>query len=492
MNDIEDTLGPPPPRKKGRFKTFLLGALLVLGLLVILVLASRWQLGRVGQENLAATTASLDTQDPNWRLEQIEDARTRAVAPGGKNPSLIILDFQKNQLPAWQKYRSFRTWDWEGPTNELPSFTELVWLLGAQKYAEEPRDVLHRELLKPDVISCASGRYPLVMKDNPLSILLPHIQDTRAVIDFLDSDSRLALLGNRPDWAVESARAALLVTRSIGDEPFLISQLVRMACARVSAGMTLQTLAWSTPSQGLAELQRELATEADFPHLGYAFRGERGMCNQFFEGLMNGKIDLDEGIELLRGKREDESRFLRHMGFAAYRAFLPGDQSKYLELMTAYVEVTKLPHHERKEAFAQIPRPPRPPEDFRYLVTNILIPATNKILESSLRTRALLLSASVAVACERYRLRFGKWPGSLSDIPAEILPAIPTDPYDGTPLKYRTESYGVIVYTVGEETDRAPSVAGRVEPNPTQGLGCGWKLWNPELRRQARVLPEEK
>jgi hypothetical protein len=66
------------------------------------------------------------------------------------------------------------------------------------------------------------------------------------------------------------------------------------------------------------------------------------------------------------------------------------------------------------------------------------------------------------VAVERWRLAKGALPDALGDLVPAHLDAIPTDPFDGKPFRYKRLAKGYVVYSVGEnETDD-----GGVEPTP--------------------------
>ena len=104
------------------------------------------------------------------------------------------------------------------------------------------------------------------------------------------------------------------------------------------------------------------------------------------------------------------------------------------------------------------------------------------------RERAAQLRAiTTLVAAERFRLATGRWPTELADLVPRYLPAVPTDPYDGKPLRYRKVSDGIVVYAIGAElkdhggkVQIPPQVPGWKYDLP--GMDIGFKLWNPELR----------
>ena len=58
-------------------------------------------------------------------------------------------------------------------------------------------------------------------------------------------------------------------------------------------------------------------------------------------------------------------------------------------------------------------------------------------------------TAITVMAVERYRrARNGEAPASLSDLVPEYLAAVPLDPFDGKPLKYRVAPDSYVVYSV--------------------------------------------
>ena len=58
--------------------------------------------------------------------------------------------------------------------------------------------------------------------------------------------------------------------------------------------------------------------------------------------------------------------------------------------------------------------------------------------------------AHIAMAITRYRLKHGTSPSQLQVLVPDELPAIPLDPFDGQPMKYRVEAGDVIIYSIGK------------------------------------------
>ncbi len=58
---------------------------------------------------------------------------------------------------------------------------------------------------------------------------------------------------------------------------------------------------------------------------------------------------------------------------------------------------------------------------------------------------------TTALAVERFRLDRGRLPGQLQELTPQFLEAIPMDPFDGAPLRYRRLDRGYVIYSVGAD-----------------------------------------
>jgi hypothetical protein len=99
-----------------------------------------------------------------------------------------------------------------------------------------------------------------------------------------------------------------------------------------------------------------------------------------------------------------------------------------------------------------------------------------------LRGHASLRCAQVALAAERYRQKRGNWPQSLADLVPQYLSAVPLDPFDGKPLRYRKTDRGAVVYSLfddgrgeGGDPNRAPDAESHRD--------VVFTLWNVDQRR---------
>src|SRR5262249_42322750 len=112
--------------------------------------------------------------------------------------------------------------------------------------------------------------------------------------------------------------------------------------------------------------------------------------------------------------------------------------------------------------------------------------------EAALRTQMLMRVAYVGIAIEVYRSTNNRWPEKLDDLVPACLDAVPYDFFDPDPsqrLRYRRLKDGVVVYSVG--TDGVDH-GGRIRMEIDDDIGnrdIGFRLWNPESRRQEPLPP---
>ena len=71
-------------------------------------------------------------------------------------------------------------------------------------------------------------------------------------------------------------------------------------------------------------------------------------------------------------------------------------------------------------------------------------------------------------------------------MPKELLPEIPTDPYTGKPILFKTTADGVIIYCTGADgTDDGGNLSSESKP----GFDLGVRLFHPQHRRQPPKEP---
>jgi hypothetical protein len=73
-------------------------------------------------------------------------------------------------------------------------------------------------------------------------------------------------------------------------------------------------------------------------------------------------------------------------------------------------------------------------------------------LRVALETRARMEAAKTAIAIERYRLAHqGAVPPTLDALVPNFVEAIPVDPFDHQPLRFKRLERGYVVYSIGAD-----------------------------------------
>jgi hypothetical protein len=81
----------------------------------------------------------------------------------------------------------------------------------------------------------------------------------------------------------------------------------------------------------------------------------------------------------------------------------------------------------------------------------IMYPAMSGFFLGAARAEAYRQAAQLGLAAIRYRDRHGRLPARLDDLAPEFIGIVPTDPFDGRPMKMKRSNRGLIVYSVGPD-----------------------------------------
>jgi hypothetical protein len=330
------------------------------------------------------------------------------------------------------------------PPRTEPLTPEMQKLLA--EYLSENAESLR---LLHQAASMKPCRYPVDLT-NGVSTLLPHLSLVRQAARLLELDSIQYTEKQQPQMAVESVVASLGVSRSLNQEPTIISYLVHVACQGITLDSLERILNRTSPTDAqflkLAAAIQESENQQAFTR---ALAGERCMHADIFQGLRRGKIPVDE-IPFMGNGESFWPRFL----IAGYRStgLLQLDEREYLDLMERYVKATQLLPPESIAAFNAVNDKLEHLTRWRVL-SRLLLPSLSVLAGKAGRCDAKIRDAQAALAVERYRLANSKLPSQLSDLVPTFLPTVPSDPFDGKPLRYKTLAKGYVVYSVGDDRE---------------------------------------
>jgi hypothetical protein len=450
---------------------------LVLASLVLIGAAYLYLSVQAGNRKLAEAQAEADRLDRGWRLDDVE-AHRRTVSP------------EANAAKQVKAVRAVLPRAWMNPNDQSLANLEPTVQLDADQTALLVKELNQVQPALAEARQLADrpyGRYPIDYTGDWLATLLPQVQEAREVANLLSHDVLRRAQNGDLDGALRSARAILNAARSIGDEPFLISQLVRIAIRTIAFHKTERVLAQGEVSADLlADFQKLLEDEEAQPLLLFATRGERAGGQVLVEQLKEGKVTLSQ---LSGGPAATKYKLgpvdLEKLLAPFIMGSISGNQAALLRYMTRAVEIAKKPVEEQAELLKELEASARSEP----VLVRLLAPAVAKTGEAFRRSSAEVRCLIVVVAAERYRLAHGRWPESLEALVPEFLSKVPTDPYDGKPLRLRRLADRLVIYSVGPD---GKDDGGNIDRQKPIGLGTdlGFRLWDPDRRRQPPRDPE--
>jgi hypothetical protein len=348
--------------------------------------------------------------------------------------------------------------------------------LAAELADAEPALVEARKLKR-----LSEGRYPEAATVN-VSGTEPRDRAEGDVATLLDHEARALAHAGRLGESLATGRAVLVVGRAVGDEPGLDAFGRRLGYQRQAVLCIERTLAQGTPPpDDLRATQELFDDEAARPLL--------------LNGLRGASANTLRGIEEYRAGGRSAWQSQRKSGVGGWLDVgaprrIRSIQAEVLRKETEGVEIAKLPFEEQGDRFAEMKSTVSPggKDPVGYCVWLFTTRA-----EDYRRSQALLRCTITGLALECYRAEKERWPDRLDELGPAYLKAVPLDPFDTRPLRYKRLPDGVLVYSVGPD-GQDDGGALNWKRDGAKGTDLGFRLWDVDQRRQppAEVLPMPK
>lgn len=489
----------PRPRRASRWP-FLLGV--PAQLVIVAAFVSGVLQGRYIDQRLATAIAEADQDDPNWRLDDL--MRHRELIPEWEDSAPVVARAVA-LLPR----------DWPpGPKRPAdpgvkPPVDVAQLLDGLTEIGDNMRldlataDTLraeleaHREAVRiaRTVRFFDRGHHELKIKPAIIDTLLTETVDARRLAKLLAADAAIRAEDGDADGALDSCCAIVSTARSIGDEPFLISQLVRMAIDRIATATARRVLGQGESSDAaLARLQALLDNERKEPLLLMGIKGERAIADELIRRIAAGEIPLSALNEGPRSPSFPEGLFANVSPWN--RLMYEHQRAVALEWMTVDVATARRPTHEqppiwegRRRTIDQVERSRE--GRFSALLAYSLIPRLSPAAAGFANWQADLGATAILLAAERFRRITRAWPLSIASIGRDLLPDAPLDPYTGKPMLLERIGGQLVIHSVGPNLtdEHGAYVARSMAPNVPDDVGATG--WHPRLRRQPPPPPDE-
>jgi hypothetical protein len=463
------------PRSRWRGLRFLIVAILILACAAV---AYHYYAAFVADKRLDEAIANADRLDPGWRIPEIEARREKI--PDEQNAMLLVMPARQLQ-PV--------------PRSAISIHDEIQALPPQEQLSKQQLKAMSAELQRAakvienarSIADMPRGRYDEVLAADVISTALTQYDALGTLHFYLLFDVAKRAQENDAEGAFRSAQAMFNSARALGDDHFLTVQMGRSVRGRQALHAAERVLAQGQVSEmTLESLQRLVEEEEAYPAFLTAARGERAVMDLLMERLQRGEVKLGPVRRLLASFG---NRKLRHTGLERVDNFLlalPDSSIKmaraaFLDYTTECVEIAKLPIEQQDEAMKRLEAKH---EDLPILAREFAtLGFLTKVAEQFRQSRAELRCAAALLAAERYRLKKGRFPISLGELVPAYLKKVPTDPYDGAPIRYRKLKHGYVIYALGPDGEDNGGNIVRTYPLP-KGVDVGFRLWDVSQRRQ--------
>ena len=442
--------------KRRWLRRLALAALLLVGLVV----AGHWGLGKVAERRLNEQVAAYRAKGEPMLPAEI--ARLDADTVGDADNAALVLRAAAASVDtksdAWQAFNELGSGvDEEDPRppladDELKRLRALVASNGAALSG------VSDAATKPGVDWQLNLTTPIVLAP------LPDLTPQRTLARVLGAAALVAHHDGNDAEALRRVREMLFVGRAIGRQPTLISHMVSLgisslAAQRVSEIAPALAVSPGSPGDGrtattkqVQELIAELLDDRPI-HEGRkrALRGERAIQLDAATALAYGRVPLDRMMGT-GGRTPEQRQRAAAVGGYLIKPIALNDASVMIRFATGFIEAG-----EADDVYALGAKFPRGPTDEElssrlHLVARVLMPSYRRVIEQGFRGMANRHAAAVALAARWYALDHdGKLPDRLEDLVPKYLPKVPVDPMarGGIPLAY-IPGEDAIVYSVGE------------------------------------------
>ena len=322
--------------------------------------------------------------------------------------------------------------------------------------------------------------------ENPAAILLPHLSVMKRLTQVLALRACASLAARQTNQAFEDTKLLLCLTEVCKDEPFLISQLVRIAQLNIAMQPIAEGISlWSEPQ--LRSLQARLARVDFCADTQRAVGAERYWSSAIIEYVRRspGKLDMLAGMTGTQQSGFDLAAVLMCLAPSGWFDFEQLNCSRMTdECLLPMFDVTARrisPHLSQKseQCMAKLANRSLSSLYFQHLYfARLLLPATSRTAQKAAFAQTAVDCALLACALERYRREHGQFPESLTALQPQFIQKLPHDIINGEPLKYhRSESGQYVLYSVGwNEVDDGGAV-GVAKSGEENSIAQGDWVW---------------
>lgn len=302
-------------------------------------------------------------------------------------------------------------------------------------------------------------------------ILLPHLNSLRRLSMALSADAHRAAAAGDGATAVVDIEAVLGIARHVREQPFMISDLVAVACASRAVddvSFVLDRYPSSLRDEDLTRLAHRLGAMTD-DDMRIRFDSEEWGFADFLQraytddGEGDGRL-TPAGVKMIHeltsiaGTVHEQDPWVSLLAPGGSLAMLGRHDMmmEYARLIDMFRSEAATPLWLRKhsepgqiiEGWAS-----SPVQRIRHLPLVLLFPAVGHASIHAQLAMERRDGAILAVAIELFHRRHGVWPASQDDLVPSMLPGPLVDRFDGGRLRFLIRNDRPVVYSVGVDGD---------------------------------------
>ena len=294
-------------------------------------------------------------------------------------------------------------------------------------------------------------RYPVDLTLG-FDALFPHAKKLSNANRVLELTAIYHAESNQGELAAKYVLVCLALANSLLEEPAVLAQLPR-TWGVANAVEALERTANRTllPAEALSELAKVFqdleSSEARGEGFNRALAGERAMDlaaladpQQLLFALSAPDLNMPADRRSKIIARLEKSETLtkdREFFEASFRRLQTARQAPF----PARLKADALGRQLANEAL-----------DKKLFVLDLLLPSLGRRTVAEAECLAWLRLGSTAVALEQFRAAHGnRYPATLSELTPDYLSITPADPFDGRPLRYRKNSIGYVLHSIGPD-----------------------------------------
>lgn len=372
-----------------------------------------------------------------------------------------VPDNQNAALVMTQAFALMRTFS-DGRSNEIASF--IIQPRGQRLTAKQKKIFSDYVAMNSDALAkmreavkLPESRYPVDYTPGPNTPLL-HLRKLHNLAEMVRCESLLASESGDTTNAAVAIENLLGMARTLDEEPDLIAQLVRISFVAMAENSLEHCLNVTNLSESeLAGLASAFSSADKTNLMAKALAGELAINTPVF---IQANRNANGARELVKGAKDAgevfatptlDTRLIRDPRFYQVIGFWDRDLLYYLNVMETNIALASFAPPQNLVAANNLKKAENEAEQNHCYLSKLFIEALSNALTNDAEHFAYLRTSTAAIAIERFQLLRGKLPEKLNELVPQFLPAVPIDPFNGKPLRFRHLAKGYVIYSIGTD-----------------------------------------